>query len=85
MSGPRVLTSAPGPTGTLHGEDDPLRTAEQSPNSYARSGEALRSLERATLGAGGIVLRYGYFYGPGSSISREGSMAAAARFEAPVP
>ena len=28
------------------------------------------------LGAGGVVLRYGYFYGPGSAISREGSMGA---------
>ena len=28
------------------------------------------------LGAGGVVLRYGYFYGAGSAISREGSMAA---------
>ncbi len=28
------------------------------------------------LGAGGVVLRYGYFYGPGSSVSREGSIGA---------
>ena len=28
------------------------------------------------LDAGGVVLRYGYFYGPGSAISRTGSMAA---------
>ena len=28
--------------------------------------EALAELERTVLGAGGMVLRYGYFYGPGS-------------------
>jgi nucleoside-diphosphate-sugar epimerase len=32
-------------------------------------------LESAVLGASGIVLRYGYFYGPGTSISSDGSMA----------
>ncbi len=69
-----AFSYAPGPPGTLHGEDDPLRTAAQSPSSYARSAEAVRSLERTVLGAGGIVLRYGYFYGPGAAISRAGSM-----------
>lgn len=74
-----AFSYAPGPPGTLHEEDDPLRTAEQSPKSYARSGEALRSLERTTLGAGGVVLRYGYFYGPGAAISCDGSMAQGLR------
>ena len=30
------------------------------------SGAAVRELERATLGVGGVVLRYGRFYGPGT-------------------
>lgn len=74
-----AFSYAPGPAGTLHDEDDPLRTAAQSPSSYARSAEALRSLERTVRGADGIVLRYGYFYGPGTAISREGSTAALLR------
>jgi len=68
---------APGPSGTVHGEQDPLITPEQAPKEFRRSAGAVAELERAVLGAGGVVLRYGYFYGPGSAISRDGSMAAA--------
>jgi nucleoside-diphosphate-sugar epimerase len=63
---------APGPTGTLHDEADPLFL--DAPKSFRRSAQALNDLETSVLGAGGVVLRYGYFYGPGSAISREGSM-----------
>jgi nucleoside-diphosphate-sugar epimerase len=63
----------PGPPGTVHDERDPLLRAEQAPAPVKRSAEALASLERTVLDAGGTVLRYGYFYGPGSAISREGS------------
>jgi nucleoside-diphosphate-sugar epimerase len=66
---------APGPPGTVHGESDPLLAAQEAPESFARSAGAVADLERAVLGAGGVVLRYGYFYGPGSAISRGGSMA----------
>jgi nucleoside-diphosphate-sugar epimerase len=34
----------------------------------------MRELEQSVLDAGGVVLRYGYFYGPGSAISAAGSM-----------
>jgi nucleoside-diphosphate-sugar epimerase len=64
---------APGPPGTVHGERDPLLREAQAPAPVKRSAEALVSLERTVLDAGGTVLRYGYFYGPGSAISREGS------------
>jgi len=64
---------APGPPGTVHSERDPLLRAEQATGAVKRSAEALVSLERTVLDAGGTVLRYGYFYGPGSAISREGS------------
>ncbi len=64
---------APGPPGTVHVERDPLLRAEQATGPVKRSAEALVSLERTVLDAGGTVLRYGYFYGPGSAISREGS------------
>jgi 2-alkyl-3-oxoalkanoate reductase len=64
---------APGPPGTVHDERDPLLREAQAPGPVKRSAEALVSLERSVLDAGGTVLRYGYFYGPGSAISREGS------------
>ena len=63
---------APGPAGTIHGEDDPLNM--NPPTQFKGSAEALAALERTVLGAGGLVLRYGYFYGPRSAISRTGSM-----------
>ena len=67
---------APGPPGTVHAEGDPLIAPEGAPKEFRRSAGAIAALEGAVLGAGGVVLRYGYFYGPGSSVSREGAMAA---------
>jgi nucleoside-diphosphate-sugar epimerase len=61
----------PGPAGTVHDEQDPMLL--DAPRPYARSARAIVELERTALGAGGIVLRYGYFYGPRSSISKRGS------------
>jgi nucleoside-diphosphate-sugar epimerase len=63
---------APGPPGTVHGEDDPL--IADPPTQFVRSAKAIAELERQTLAADGL-LRYGYFYGPGSSISARGSLA----------
>ena len=77
---PRILAQSiafaydPGPAGTVHGEDDPLILSP--PRQFRRSAEALAELERTVLGAGGLVLRYGYFYGPHTSISRTGAMSA---------
>jgi nucleoside-diphosphate-sugar epimerase len=67
---------ASGPPGTVHVEGDPLLSEQQAPKSFKGAARALGELEQAVLGASGIVLRYGYFYGPGSSIAREGAMAA---------
>jgi nucleoside-diphosphate-sugar epimerase len=64
---------APGAPGALHRERDPLFL--DAPQSFRRSALALADLESTVLGASGIVLRYGYFYGPGTSISSGGSMA----------
>jgi nucleoside-diphosphate-sugar epimerase len=64
---------APGPPGTLHLEQDPL-LLEQAPRVFRRSARAIGDLEGAVLDAGGVVLRYGYFYGPGSAISPTGSV-----------
>jgi nucleoside-diphosphate-sugar epimerase len=63
----------PGPPGTLHVETEVLHL--DVPKSFKRSAQALHDLECAVRGAQGTVLRYGYFYGPGSSISSGGSMA----------
>ncbi|HMD51488.1 MAG TPA: NAD(P)-dependent oxidoreductase [Solirubrobacteraceae bacterium] len=64
---------APGPAGTVHEEGDPLYL--DAPEPFRRSANALHELERTVGEVGGTVLRYGYFYGPGSSISSGGSMA----------
>jgi nucleoside-diphosphate-sugar epimerase len=57
--------------GAVKGEEDPL---DSSPVPEMRSMvTALRHLEGAVLSAGwteGIVLRYGAFYGPGTSLAR---------------
>jgi 2-alkyl-3-oxoalkanoate reductase len=65
---------APGLPGTLHSESDPLLTAEQASASMKRSTAAVETLERTVLGAGGLILRYGYFYGPGTAIAADGSI-----------
>lgn len=64
---------APGPAGSLRNEQDPI-LGEQAPKVFRRTALALGDLERAVLGADGIVLRYGYFYGPDSTISSNGSV-----------
>jgi nucleoside-diphosphate-sugar epimerase len=65
---------APGPPGTIHRESDPLISDGQASPSFRRSAHAVRELEAAVLGADGVVLRYGYFYGPGTALARDGSM-----------
>jgi nucleoside-diphosphate-sugar epimerase len=52
-----------------------VKTEESSIHGPAAGemGAAMESLERQTLAApGGIVLRYGFFYGPGTGYAREG-------------
>ncbi len=61
----------------VHSEDDPL--IELPPESPAAKGTiALEALERSTLetpGLEGVVLRYGFFYGPGSAYASDGAWA----------
>jgi nucleoside-diphosphate-sugar epimerase len=57
-------------------ENEPLW--DEAPWPFSRSVEALHELERtvtATEGMEGIVLRYGFFYGPGSSYAPGGHLA----------
>jgi nucleoside-diphosphate-sugar epimerase len=63
--------NARGPRG-LQREDDPLDPAP--PSQQRESLAAIRHLERAVLDAApleGVVLRYGSFYGPGTSLDGE--------------
>jgi nucleoside-diphosphate-sugar epimerase len=60
-----------------------LKTEEDAfdpdpPANQRQSLAAIRHLEQAVLGAApveGVVLRYGMFYGPGNTISRDGDIA----------
>jgi nucleoside-diphosphate-sugar epimerase len=61
--------------GLVKREEDPLDGAP--PREARRALTAIRHLEEAVLGASwteGIVLRYGYFYGPGTSMALGGQM-----------
>ena len=66
--------------GAVKTEDDPLDPAPAEP---MRSGlDAIRHLEDAVIGADwteGVVLRYGGFYGPGTSLSSNGEHLEAIR------
>lgn len=56
--------------GPVKTEDDPL---DPAPAAQMRSTiDAIKYLERAVLAFGGIVLRYGGFYGPGTGLARRG-------------
>jgi 2-alkyl-3-oxoalkanoate reductase len=64
----------------LRKEDDPLW--DDAPWPFSRSVQALRELERMvtqTDGIEGIVLRYGFFYGPGSTYAADGHLAREVR------
>jgi nucleoside-diphosphate-sugar epimerase len=68
------------PADALRSEDDPL--FDDAPPPWGRSVAAVAALERATLGSAsvqGVVLRYGYFYGPGTVYAGDGSTAAMVR------
>ena len=59
--------------GAVKTEEDPLDPTP--PKAMRKSLDAIRHVEDAVTGADwteGIVLRYGGFYGPGTSLSREG-------------
>jgi nucleoside-diphosphate-sugar epimerase len=65
---------APTTPGTLHEERDPLYL--DSPKAFQRTAHALAALEQSVLGAEGIVLRYGFLYGPGTMLAPTGSIVA---------
>jgi nucleoside-diphosphate-sugar epimerase len=63
----------PGPPGTLHTETEVLYL--DGPKAFRRTAQALHELECAVRGVQGTVLRFGYFYGPGTSIAHAGTVA----------
>ena len=68
-----------GPPDGLKSEDDPLM-GDDGPASFRPNGRAIADLERIVRDAGGIVLRYGWFYGPGTAFAAsDGAMAARVR------
>jgi nucleoside-diphosphate-sugar epimerase len=65
---------APNGAGRPHVESDPLALDASGP--WRRSVRALHTLESSVLGADGIeglVLRFGYFYGPGTGYATDGA------------
>ncbi len=66
--------------GPVKSEGDPLW--DDAPEPFRRSVEAVRSLESAVTnerGVDGVVLRYGYFYGPGTFYGADGSVTEQVR------
>jgi nucleoside-diphosphate-sugar epimerase len=63
--------------GPVKTEDDPLMA--DPPKQMRTTLAAIRHLERVVPAAGGMVLRYGGFYGPGTGIARGGAQWDAVR------
>jgi nucleoside-diphosphate-sugar epimerase len=63
--------------GAVKTEQDPLDP--EPPKGIRETHAAIRRLERLTTEAGGIVLRYGGFYGPGSGMAPGGEQAVMVR------
>jgi 2-alkyl-3-oxoalkanoate reductase len=62
--------------GLVKAEEDPLFL--EAPQQYLPLVDAIRRLEKTVLeteGIEGVVLRYGYWYGPGTSYAADGSIA----------
>jgi len=60
--------------GGLKTEDDPLLS--EAPGAFGSGVDALRQMERLVLeseGLAGLVLRYGFFYGPGTYYAEDGT------------
>lgn len=69
---------APAADGRLRRESDPLFL--DAPAAYRSTVEALAALERTVQTMPeGVVLRYGFFYGPGTGIAPGGSIAEQVR------
>ena len=63
--------------GPVKTEEDPLD--DHPPKQVRTTIAAIRHLERAVTGAGGVALRYGGFYGPGTGLAPGGEQFEAVR------
>jgi nucleoside-diphosphate-sugar epimerase len=63
--------------GAVKDEDAPLMT--EVPPPFDRSARVYREMEETIVGAGGLVLRFGWWYGPGTTWAPEGYMAREVR------
>ena len=63
--------------GLIKSENDPLDPTP--PRGIEETHAAIRQLERMVVDAGGVVLRYGGFYGPGSGLTRDGDQTRMVR------
>lgn len=70
---------APGPPGTVHTEQSPTGEPSEAPAAAKRTLAAMIEHERRVLDVGGLVLRYGFFYGAGTAIGEGGSTVEAVR------
>jgi nucleoside-diphosphate-sugar epimerase len=55
--------------------DERAPVIQGAPGHLGEAMDATLGCERQVLAIGGLVLRYGYFYGPGTSFARGGTMA----------
>lgn len=80
-SGARVITQglayAYDPAPGLANEDSPLW--QDPPTQFVPVLAALKDLEQQTAGAGGLVVRIGHLYGPGSAFAADGSFTDSVR------
>jgi nucleoside-diphosphate-sugar epimerase len=63
--------------GPVKSEDAPL--IRSAPGAFADGVRTTAEMERLVLDAGGLVLRYGFFYGPGTFYGEDGSTTADVR------
>ena len=68
---------APGQRPEVMDEDAPL--AVTGPPPFGEAVGVVDAMERSVVEAGGVVLRYGWFYGPGTHFGDDGTMAADVR------
>lgn len=66
------------PDGTGNADEDAL-VWRDPPKQFAPVLAALMELERRTVDAGGLVLRFGHLYGPGSMLAHDGSLVQQVR------
>jgi nucleoside-diphosphate-sugar epimerase len=56
-------------------KDENAPLLEDAPGGFGEGARVVREMERAVVGADGLVLRYGFFYGPGTYYASDGSSA----------